>query len=85
MNTEAKEQLLKVADVAERLNCSVSNVYAVVASGELRAFRVGKGKAGLRFSDEQITAFLHGRETGGGRNPPPVPERPPLVLKNLSL
>jgi len=55
--------LLKIRDVAKRLNCSPSNVYALIASGELEAYRVGRGKCGLRFDDEQITAFLERRRT----------------------
>lgn len=58
------EKLMKVADVAERLNCSISNIYAIVASGELQAFRVGRGNAGLRFNDQQIIDFLRRRQTG---------------------
>lgn len=65
MSAEKKQKLLKVADIAERLNCSISNVYSIVASGELRAYRVGRGNSGLRFSEEQIQEFLRRRETRG--------------------
>lgn len=59
--------LLKIRDVAKRLNCSLSNVYALVAAGELKSFRVGRGKKGYRFSDEQVQDFLAKSETGGKR------------------
>lgn len=69
------EPLLKIPDVANLLNCSPSNVYALASSGELRSFRVGAGKGGLRFSMEQITEYLRARETGN-RPPAPPPAQP---------
>ena len=65
--------LMTVKELAERLRCSVSTIYQNVALGELRAFRVGAGNSGLRFSEEQIQDFLHRRETKGGKRPEPQP------------
>jgi excisionase family DNA binding protein len=36
--------LLTVAQVAERLNCSESFVYGLLAGGELRHFVLGRGE-----------------------------------------
>jgi excisionase family DNA binding protein len=50
--------LMKVGDVAKRLNCSPSLVYEHIASGRLGCHRIGKGRGGLRVSEEQLTSFL---------------------------
>jgi excisionase family DNA binding protein len=47
-----------VSEVAERLRCSLSNVYNLVAQGRLKCYRVGSGRAGLRFTESQVQAFL---------------------------
>jgi excisionase family DNA binding protein len=49
--------LLKLKEVAKRLNCSKSNVYSLVATGELLVHRVGL-KKGLRVSEEDLAAYL---------------------------
>ncbi len=61
-------KLMKVEDVAERLNCSISTVYDAVAAGELGAYSVGRRK-GYRFSEEQLQAFLEKRKVGGDPSP----------------
>jgi hypothetical protein len=73
------EPLLKIYQIAEILNCSPSNAYAIVASGELKSFRVGAGKAGIRCSMAQITEYLKARESG----PPPQEAPAPVRLKHL--
>lgn len=50
--------LLKVNEVAQRLNCSTSLVYDHIASGRLRCHRIGKGRKGIRVSDYQLETFL---------------------------
>lgn len=71
--------MLTVKQVAEKLNCSVSHVYALVDAGELKCHRIGMGKrAGIRVSDGQLQEFLQGSEGT------PLPSSP-LKLKNLSL
>jgi len=57
--------LMKVGDVAERLTCCPSHVYALIASGRLHCHRIGKGRGGLRVSDEQLAAFLKETELTG--------------------
>jgi excisionase family DNA binding protein len=48
--------MLKVAQVAERLNGSVSTVYNLVESGKLGHHRC----PGIRVGEEQLAAFLEG-------------------------
>lgn len=47
--------MLKVSQVAERLNLSSSKIYEMVESGTLGHHRLG---GAIRFSEEQIGAFL---------------------------
>jgi excisionase family DNA binding protein len=70
----ADSRLLMVSEVKKLLSCSTSNVYALVGRGELRCYRVGAGKGGIRFSEEQVQDFLHRRETKGA-GPGPAPEK----------
>lgn len=55
---------------AERLGCSVANVYRLVAAGELPAVDVGCRTTGtrrrptLRFLDEDLDAFITERRSG---------------------
>jgi excisionase family DNA binding protein len=74
--------LLNVAEIAERLRCSQSLVYAAVASGRLRAYRIGRGKGGIRISEEQLSAFLQATESGG-QSPPPLVVKRPATFKHL--
>lgn len=50
--------MLKVADIAKRLNCAVSTVYALVESGRLPCHRIGCGRGAVRVSDEDLSAYL---------------------------
>lgn len=58
------ETLLRVDQVASRLNCSRSNVYALIAAGQLLCIRIGL-RAGYRvplsslehYMQAQISAF----------------------------
>ena len=60
MNTQT---LLTVAEVAERLRCSLSGAYNHITTGRLKAYRVGS-KKGYRVDEESLQAFLRARETG---------------------
>lgn len=46
--------MMKVSQVAERLNCSVGTVYQLVESKRLPHFRC----PGIRVSEEQLTEYL---------------------------
>lgn len=69
--------MLKLRQVAQRLNCSLSNVYALVESGELAHTLVGANGKGIRVSDDQLKAFLAEREK---KKPDPDPSKEPLAL-----
>src|SRR5437899_1817785 len=73
--------LLKVQDVAQRLNCSKSQVYELISSGILRHYRIGKGQGGIRVSDEQIQEFLKERQMGGNEIPPTSIENNPKTAR----
>ncbi len=77
--------LLKVNTVAERLNCSESFVYQILASGELQHYRLGRGQGGIRVSEAQIAAFLEGRERGDRAKPAAPVVRRKVRLKHLDL
>jgi excisionase family DNA binding protein len=63
-------RLLLVAEVAERLRCSISMVYDHIAQGRLKAYKVG-GSKGYRVSEAQLEEFLRTSETQ-----PPAEEAP---------
>jgi excisionase family DNA binding protein len=52
------EQVLTVSEVAEDLRCGTSSVYRMVASGQLRSFRVGVH--GVRITRSALEAFKAG-------------------------
>lgn len=60
--------MLRVSQVASRLNLSASKVYQLIERGQLSHYRLG---ASIRISEEQLTAYL--METERRRS---VPERP---------
>lgn len=47
-----------VAYAAEKLGCSESSVYQMVADGTLRCYRIGK--RGIRFTDDALDAYIGG-------------------------
>jgi excisionase family DNA binding protein len=49
---------LRVRDVAERLEVSLSLVYVLIASGKLRCTRHGAGRGTVRISEEQLAEYL---------------------------
>ncbi len=58
------KNLLKVEKVAELLNVSISQVYALMNQGKLRAYRLTtKKNGGVRFSERQIEEYLAASET----------------------
>lgn len=57
------EKLLAAADVADKLNLSLTAVYRLARSGDLRSHRLGKGKVrprGLRIPESAVTEYLTG-------------------------
>lgn len=46
--------MLKVSDVAKRLNCSIAKIYQLIESKRLQHYRC----AGIRVSEEQLADYL---------------------------
>ncbi len=65
--------MLKLSDVAVRLNCSVQNVYSLVETGKLASFRIGATGKGYRVSEDQLRAFLEARREHPGKDVPTSP------------
>ncbi len=72
--------MLKVAQVAERLNCSVSTVYSLIESGRLGHHRC----PGIRVSDGQLAAYIESTKKGRVPEPPKARATRPR-LKHISL
>jgi excisionase family DNA binding protein len=53
----AEQRFLTLADVAEVLNTSTSQVYALVRNNELRAIRIG-GRGQWRVEREQLEDYI---------------------------
>ena len=57
-NASARMKVLKVSEVAERLRVSSSTIYNLVEEGRIACYRIGMGRGSIRFSEEQVEAFL---------------------------
>lgn len=76
--------MLQLNQVAERLACSISNVYSLVESGKLGSFRVGANGKGYRVSEDQLNAFLEERRESRHKEVPAFPKKlNPIKLKHL--
>ncbi len=51
--------MLRVSEVAERLNCSIATVYKLIETQQLQHYRC----AGIRVSEEQLAEFLESRKS----------------------
>ncbi|SFI92449.1 helix-turn-helix domain-containing protein [Planctomicrobium piriforme] len=68
--------LLTVSKVAELLNVSESEVYALCRSGKLQHFRIGTGRGTIRICREDLHSFLTSCRTQETQKPAaPTPER----------
>jgi excisionase family DNA binding protein len=57
---EASEsRLLRVTEVARRLNVSSVTVYRRIWEGSLPAFRIGDGSTALRVDSQELERWLH--------------------------
>ena len=72
---------MRVREAAERLEVSVSTVYAMVARGKLRCSRVGVGRGAIRISEDQLAECLRANEPAEARLPS---KRTPLKHLRLS-
>lgn len=62
------ERMLDAAEVAERLNLSLTAVYRLVRSGTIRSHRHGQGKVrprGVRIPESAVAEYLGGQNDGG--------------------
>lgn len=71
--SRASAPLLKAADVAQRLNLSLSQVYELARTGQLPVVRIG---AAVRFDPADITAAAKARRVVTKPKPRPVPVQP---------
>jgi excisionase family DNA binding protein len=76
--------LLKLSEVSERLNCSISNVYALVDSGRLAVIRTGSYGKGYRVSEDDLLAFIDSCRKQETR-PWPTTTKPIPKLRNIRL
>lgn len=56
--TETPERVLRVDDVAERLDCGRTAVYALIQREELRAVRIGRL---IRVPESALEEFIAGQ------------------------
>jgi excisionase family DNA binding protein len=73
--------MLKVSQVAERLNCSISTVHSFVESGKLGHHRC----PGIRISEEQLAAFLDTTKQEQGLVSLPSSTSPRPRLKHITI
>ena len=73
--------MLKVSDVANRLNCSIATVYQLVESKRLPHFRC----PGIRVSEEQLTEFLEAMRRGPKVSSQPTRQASRVPLKHIKL
>jgi excisionase family DNA binding protein len=72
--------MLKVAQIAERLNCSISTVYNLIESGRLGHHRC----PGIRISETQLASFL--TQARRGRDLMPPKRQPaPSTLRHIAI
>lgn len=57
----SREPRINVTAAAERLECSVSWVYKLVAAGELQAYRIGSRK-GVQITVRSVNDYLASRK-----------------------
>jgi predicted site-specific integrase-resolvase len=60
--------VLRLREVAERLNCSVANVHALRDAGLLRCVATGADGKGLRVEDVELKRFIADRRELRGRD-----------------
>lgn len=73
---------MRVKEAAERLDVSAATVYALVAGGRLRCYRVGMGRGSIRIAEEHLAEYLKGAEPAI-EQAPPAPARRRVRLRHL--
>ena len=76
--------MLKLSEVAERLNCSLANVYALRDAGLLHCVATGAHGKGLRVEESELERFVADRRDGRRIQAPAYPPNcKPIKLKHL--
>ena len=75
---------MKVKEAAARLEVSVTTIYALVAAGKLRCYRVGVGRGCIRIAPEHIAEYLGLAEPKTVQPAAPPPPRPRLKHLRVS-
>jgi excisionase family DNA binding protein len=66
-NAKPEPRLLRVAEVAERLDQHPSTIYRKLERGELPGLQLGGRKAGIRIDEAELEAWLRPRGRRAGR------------------
>lgn len=67
---------MKVKEAAAMLEVSPCIVYGLVAAGQLRHYRVGRGRGVIRIAEEHVREYLMGAEKGPRVAAPPTRATP---------
>lgn len=78
----AEERLLRVNEVALRLNLSLSAVYQLVESGRLPSHCVGMRK-GIRIAESDLLAYVERCRSTRRQAPAPAPKKNGSPFKHL--
>ena len=78
-------RFLTLADVAEVLNVTVRQVYALVRSGDLRGIQIG-GRGQWRIENDQLEDYIARQYARAGRcRTTPINTRPPTTTSRRPL
>jgi excisionase family DNA binding protein len=66
MTTVGQETMLRIPDVARRLNCSEATVRRLIWNGQLQAVQFNGKNTSVRISESVLEEWLQGRFAGGG-------------------
>lgn len=53
--------LLRVSEVADRLDCSRQHVYDLIAAGHLAAVNIGINRSQVRIYEDELAAYIKSR------------------------
>jgi len=77
-----EDKLLRVSQVAQRLNLSLSTVYQLIESGRLPSHQVGMRK-GIRIAESALLAYVEGCRSVRRQTPAPPPAKNGSPFKHL--
>ena len=56
-----KDKLLRISQVANRMNCTPRQVYYLIESGHIKALAIGMNGKGLRVFESDLKKFISNR------------------------